>query len=521
MNMRSKTALLLALAVVLSACTFGKGSDRHGFRPTYQPAACPAEIATIVLTDVSCGTLTVLAHHGDPNHGKLKLFVARIQPGTSRPAPDPVLSLGGDLGVAPDYVTLGAQTAGLGREVIVLDVRGTGRSEPSLVCPEVDTLPSSPMSVPVDDPRTRSEFLAAIAACHDRLVSQRIDLTAFDLREMAADAEDLRAALGIDRWNLLATGTTSRIVLETLRRHPDHVRAAVLDSPEWPGVDPFVESVQATRHAIAELVAACPADAVCRRQTPNLKRDLETVLRRLAAKPYVADLGEKGRVDFDAGWLLVWLRARLSFLRPPGTYVPHAIAEFARGSERILRMQASRLLGGESSSVGRQLCQGFLPNCWTQLVRSFGVYLSVMCRDVMPFTDASSLRDLVGDDPAFEEAYGHSPFLGVCGAWDAGRGDPIVATPVRSDVPVLVIVGRFDPFGMLPYAKQGTSTLPNSTLVVSPVNGHVVTGTEQQVPHLCMVRVRDAWLGNPTSKSDTSCIERLRVDYSLALDWRL
>src|SRR5262245_42644687 len=105
--MRRRIALLLALTGVLSACTFGKAPDRHGFRPIYQPVDCPAEVTTIMLTDVSCGTLTVLAHHGDPDRGKVNLFVARIQPGTGRPAPDRVLSLGGDLGVAPDYMTLG------------------------------------------------------------------------------------------------------------------------------------------------------------------------------------------------------------------------------------------------------------------------------------------------------------------------------------------------------------------------------------------------------------------------------
>jgi hypothetical protein len=105
--MRRLVALLLALAAVLAACTFGKGSDRHGLRPTYQPVDCPAEIAAVLRTDHACGTLTVLAHHGNPDDGKLRLFVVRIQPGTGKPAPDPVLSLGGDLGVAPDYVTLG------------------------------------------------------------------------------------------------------------------------------------------------------------------------------------------------------------------------------------------------------------------------------------------------------------------------------------------------------------------------------------------------------------------------------
>jgi len=111
--------------------------------------------------------------------------------------------------------------------------------------------------------------------------------------------------------------------------------------------------------------------------------------------------------------------------------------------------------------------------------------------------------------------------VSACGAWDAGRGDPVVATPVRSDVPILVIVGRFDPFGMLPYAKQATSTLSNSTLVVSPVNGHVATGTEQDVPDFCLVRIRDTWLHDPTREPDTACISRLRIDYLLPLDWKL
>src|SRR4029453_16653154 len=143
---------------------------------------------------------------------------------------------------------------------------------------------------------------------HERLVAQGVDLSAFDLQEIAADTEDLRTALGIDQWNVLALGTTSRIALEYLRHFPNHTRAAVLDSPEWPGVDPSIESVAATRHAIAELVAACRLDAACRGLAPNLERDLETVTRRLEAEPYVADFGDKGGVRFAAGWFLVWLR---------------------------------------------------------------------------------------------------------------------------------------------------------------------------------------------------------------------
>ena len=224
-----------------------------------------------MLVDVSCGRLTVLAHHGAPDQGTVNLFVAKMDPGNPAPAPDPVLYLGGDLGVAPDYTMLGTQLEALDRELIVLDARGTGHSEPSLVCPDFDVMPKPPVASPVDDPRTRTELLGAIGTCHDRLISQDVDLSAFDLREMAADAEVLREP----RWGS-TDGTSWRLGQRPRNRsripseYPAHVRAAVLDSPEWPGVDPFVESVEATRHAIEALIATCAASSACRRSAPHL-----------------------------------------------------------------------------------------------------------------------------------------------------------------------------------------------------------------------------------------------------------
>jgi pimeloyl-ACP methyl ester carboxylesterase len=516
-------AVSLAIVFQVSACTFGLGKASPTSRPTFTRADCPVEITSLVLVDVSCGTLTVPQHHEEPDRGTLELFVTRMEPDASSPSPDPVLYLGGDLGVAPDYATLGNQVGGLGREVIVMEARGTGHSQPSLLCPDVDALPKPPVASPVDDARTRAELLGAIGACRDRLVSEGVDLSAFDLREMARDAEDLRTALGIDRWNVMALGTASRIALEYLREYPATIRAAVLDSPEWPGVDPFVESVLATRGAIAQLVSACAASRGCDRETPHLKADISAVTRSLAAEPFEADAskvrqldgtGESGRVLFDAGWFLVWLRARLSAIEPPGTYVPHAIAAFAHDSRGVLRLEATRLLD-------RQLCEGFLPSpCETNLVMSFGTYLSVMCRDVIPFTDRSRLAELVAGDGSFQEAFGDSPYLGACDVWDAGEGEPEAAASVTTDVPTLVLVGRFDPFSAVPDARRATLSMRGASVIVSPVSGHQVTGTGE-APGSCMVRVRDRWLEQPAAEPNLSCVHRLHMDFSLPLDWNL
>jgi pimeloyl-ACP methyl ester carboxylesterase len=513
----------LVIVFGVSACTFRLGKASPTSRPTFTRADCPVEITSLVLVDVSCGTIRVPLHHEEPDRGTLELFVTRMEPGGSSPSPDPVLYLGGDLGVAPDYATLGSQVEGLGRELIVLEARGTGHSQPSLLCPDVDALPKPPVASPVDDARTRAELLGAIGACRDRLVSEGVDLSAFDLREMARDAEDLRTALGIDRWNVMALGTASRIALEYLRDYPAAIRAAVLDSPEWPGVDPFVESVLATRRAIAKLVSTCAASRRCDREAPHLRADISAVTRSLAAAPFEADASrvrqldgtrESGRVRFDAGWFLVWLRARLSAIEPPGTYVPHAIAEFARDSHAALRLEATRLLD-------RQLCEGFLPSpCEVQLVVSFGLYLSVMCRDVIPFTDRSHLAALVAGDVAFQEAYGHSPYLDACAVWQAGEGEPNVATSVATDVPTLVLAGLFDPFGAVSDAREAASSMRSATLIVSPVSGHQVTGTGE-APGSCMVQIRDRWLEQPTAEPDTSCVHRSHMDFSLPLDWNL
>ena len=501
-DMKRWRMVLSAAVLIVSACTTDGEPERETAPATYRTIECPADISRIVLAEIECGTLTAPAQR-ESSKGEVTLFVTTFRP-EGEAAADPVLWFGGDLGVAPDYNLIASSVEGLGREVIMLDARGSGRSEPSLACPEVEALPHTPLSEPVDSDRTETELLDAIAACRGRLVAQGVDPSAFDLEEMAADAEDLRIALGIESWNVMSHGTTGRIALEYLRRHPEHVRAAVLDSPGWPGLDPFAASIKATRHATAELVAACADDAVCRRFTTDLGRDIEELAARLGERPNVVD-ADGTEVSFDDGWFRVWLRARLSFFRPPQTFAPLEIVSLLKGHEASVLLEAERL-------IPRQLCQGFFPNCWTDLVRSFGMIQTVMCRDVIAFTEPGDLDAMVDGEAGYDEAFAGSPYLRSCEAWDVGRGDPEVASPVRSDVPVLVIVGRFDPYATPSDVEAAMTGLSNGTLIVSPENGHQVTGTDTQ-PDTCIVDIRNEWLNAPNTPVDTACVDGLRLGF--------
>jgi UDP-N-acetylmuramate dehydrogenase len=133
------------------------------------------------------------------------VFITKLEPPGGNPDPDPVAILDDDIGSWPEYGGLSPRS---NREVYIIDGRGSGHSEPSLACPEVDEIRATTLVTATDDEQTRATFLDAVAACHERLTAGGIDLSAYHLSAMAADAEDLRAA----RDAVVATGVGVLVV---------------------------------------------------------------------------------------------------------------------------------------------------------------------------------------------------------------------------------------------------------------------------------------------------------------------
>ena len=133
----AKLAAAVGTALLLSgACT---GSSEMEFRPTFGQTPCPEDVTRVVLTPVTCGFLTVLENRSEPDGDTIRLFVTRIQPPGGNPAPDPVLSSGSISARLPtmrdSLPAPSGSTASLSSST-----RGTGHSEPTLACPEVQRL---------------------------------------------------------------------------------------------------------------------------------------------------------------------------------------------------------------------------------------------------------------------------------------------------------------------------------------------------------------------------------------------
>jgi hypothetical protein len=160
----------LGLALALAACTSASPSGSPspllpdpstaiagatGFRPTYATLPCPDEITIAIINEVECGNLTVLEDRSKPGGRTIRLFVVKVAPPGGTDHPEELGPGPGDNIAAPrDFGgdAPGAQRAH--RNLYLMDMRGVGRSEPNLDCPEVHAAASTLVGLRLGDLHT-------------------------------------------------------------------------------------------------------------------------------------------------------------------------------------------------------------------------------------------------------------------------------------------------------------------------------------------------------------------------------
>jgi pimeloyl-ACP methyl ester carboxylesterase len=494
--------VVASLALIAAACT--GSTSAKAFRPTFDSTPCPGDVTAVLVVPVSCGFLTVLENRSGGSGRTIRLFITKIEPAGGNPVPGPVVFLDGDIGSLPEY---GGLTPHFNREEYIIDERGSGHSEPSLACPEVEQLAKSLLAVPISDQGARNDLTDAVTMCRDRLTGEGIDLSAYTIDEMAADVEDLRRALGIDGWNLQSWTSSARVMLEVMKDYPEHVRVSVLVSSEFPQSDPLTAGITGTEHAIDQLSAGCRAQEPCNRKFPDVDRAFADAITRFDAHPVTlvdrdslaaAEAGHPLRIFVDGGMLLRIIRAALAFEGGASIgLLPKILYSIRDG-----HVPTSLLTIAGPITSAPVLCVGLSFTCRPQ--RSDGTLLSVLCHDELPFVDRDALASSAAGDPAAQEDFVASPYFDVCEAWDVGSADPSVAQSVTSDIPTLFIAGQFDPFSSVPGIRAASESFPNGHVIVTPWQTTNPNGSLE-----CPRSIRTAWWDDPTSQPDTRCFKQI------------
>jgi pimeloyl-ACP methyl ester carboxylesterase len=296
---------------------------------------------------------------------------------------------------------------------------------------------------------------AAAGACAAALAG-RADVRHYTTAAAVEDLDEVRAALGYARVNLLGVSYGTRVAQVYLLRHADRVRSVTLRAVAPLGFNIPRDGERAAQGAIARLLADCAADHACAAAFPRLAADLERVLARAAHAPtrtrVPSGRGDSVDVVLDRTLVNQTLNA---LLLSAGTrqQLPLLLHRASNEGLAILAPVAAQV---------QAAVYGQIPA---------GMYLSVVCTE-----DAPALRaeDRAASARTFLGAA--AGIAGVCRGWPRGVVPPDARTGGRARVawtgPALLVSGDADPATIADGAEALARSWPGARHVVLPATAH-------------------------------------------------
>ncbi|WP_432076373.1 alpha/beta fold hydrolase [Streptomyces wuyuanensis] len=407
-----------------------------------------------------------------------------------RPRPDPIVFFTGGPGsdAIGDIPLLTEAGLNRDRDLVIMSQRGTLSSPPALTCPEIDRFYQERVRLRYDAPSTGRRYVHAAGQCRARLTAQGVDLAAYNTGESAADAADLRRALGIREWNVFSHSYGTALALTYMRMFPEGIRSVTLDGAVPPSVATPGWTWSSAKEAFDSILGACAAQPSCRQRYPDLEATFIRLVRRLEARPVTTNVTvpQVGmvKVVLDGGALVNWM-IRASH---EAAIIPSAVDELAHGRpQRIAEQWASTRLPG---TVG---------------MFAHGLSLSVWCSEWVPFeTPSEQLTHGLRAFPQFPRSVLAQPpqlaFLRqACQAWDVPPAPASIRQVTRSSIPTLAISGGFDAQTGAQWGRYAAQTLSRSEVVTLPGVAHGAVFTP------CGAEVITSFYENP-DKPDTGCL---------------
>lgn len=460
-----------------------------------ESADCLARLAGFT---IRCGYVTLPQDYDDPAGGKVQIFYSLIQSRYSDPQPDPLVYLVGGPGSSGSQLLETSFNKYLRafageRDIIVIDQRGTGLSNPPLYCREalfrLDEILQSQHTEHAE------LMLEILTDCQRRLSDRGVKFASFHSENNARDIVNVLLSLGYEQWNLVGVSYGSRLALAMMRDHPRYVRSVILDSVYPPQADIYLDAYFNGERALQALFAACAAAENCRARYPELAQVFYQLYERLNTTPMTAiyqpprykalEIEISGYRLYD--WVFSWLYEVKTI-----ELIPRLIFALHNG-----QVDEAAGIGAATEATMTSL--------------SLGMHYTVQCQEEYGSDNARDYSAMLAAHPHLS-GYLRYPVEGpatlgrLCALWQAEARPPSVNKPVSSDIPALLLSGNYDPITPPAYANLANATLTTAYNFVLPQVGHGVLRSDA-----CAVRMAAAFIQDPRRAPDSSCIADTRA----------
>lgn len=434
---------------------------------------------TVLTTEAQCGFLDVAENPDEPDGKQIAIHVA-IAPAVSRaPQSDPLFFLAGGPGQSASeaYVALRRflEKIRKDRDIVLVDQRGTGQSNPLKCIPEE----SETLETAVDLEKVADGINKCLAELNG-------DPLYYTTSIGMSDIDRVREAMGYEKINLLGISYGTRAAQVYLRQYPDRVRSVILDSVVPMELNLGQEHAIKLDEAITKIIAACGEDTHCFEhyyEGANQVKEFIEQIRRNPREAMITDpfTGELKQLEVNADVLAVAIRF-LAYSSESQAILPLLLHEaITTGNLQRLTSQAAMIMYSLDEQISR------------------GMELSVLCSEDYPFMP----RDLDVSDTILGQKF-FEVIKTSCERWPKGEVVIDFHEPVQSDVPVLLLTGSLDPVTPPEYARQAAVHFSNSRVIEAKGLGHSV------ITNYCLNEIANAFVENASVDGlDIACVDEI------------
>lgn len=417
-------------------------------RPAITLADCrlthPAGLAPVA---ARCGHLDVPEDPADPRGHRIRLAVAVAPAADGAGQAPPLFVVAGGPGQAASdfYALFAAAFAGAGRtrDIVLVDQRGTGASNP-LRCEFPDDF-----TVTAPPPRV---IRALSAKCRRELAGRpEFYTTSVAVR----DLEAVRTALGYERIALYGVSYGTRVVEHYLRRFGAHAAAVILDGVLPPDRTLGPDTPLDAQRALDLMFERCRADAGCNAAFPELAARFDALLESLHGHPArvtVADpaTGKPETVEFDRAQLAGAVRL-LNYYTQTTALLPLYIDRATHGDYAPFAGALLTL----SQHLDEQL--------------AYGMNVAITCSEDAPGFAGVDRGRMAATYLGAEQV---DDLRVLCEGWPRGVVDKDLFAPLDSAVPALLLSGEADPVTPPAAAARAAAGLHEGLHLVVRGQGH-------------------------------------------------
>lgn len=494
-----KAALLFiaTLSLLLGACGKDANQEQDESPTRLIPKPCWFE------TDDSwpvaqCFMMEVPENYAKPSERKIRFPVVRFLAAEPDPDKHPLLHLGAggpgaSMGLEPEnasewlWINYAEMTVDDGRDLILIDPRGTGMAQPRLTCDEFIEDANTAFQRNLSADEEARVFTFSMERCYSRL-SKVADLAQYNSVTVARDVEELRKQLEEEKLNLYGVSYASRYALTLARDYPDSVRALVLNSAVFPDIKYTQQLAEDSVAAYQRGLQYCTDDKLCNSRYPDLKHRLETMVQSLDENPLTIPVKHRFSGD-EYPFVLTGqrlLRVLFQALYNENFYgeLPPLIAALETGEDE----------------PARKAIAGFME---IVLDPYFGdaAGISHFCYEEAPFVDFSKARTSAADSGILGGAVRSDIELMQvqCRIWAIPSASLLESRAIETPLPVLVMHGGLDPVLAAEDADRARRKLPNHQWLLFPELAHDVISASN-----CAERAAARFLDNPQQNQEES-----------------